>query len=92
VSDPYNVYRGYLADLVDADTDGIPHQEYGTCASLLDPDLTDTIHPDADIPAVGEGFFYVVSYVDNVPVIGRYEGGLGKTSVGLHRINSIQCP
>jgi len=56
------------------------------------PDLTDTIHADTEDPAPGEGFFYVLSYVDNVPLIGGYEGGLGKTSAGLHRTNSIQCP
>jgi hypothetical protein len=92
VAASYRMYRGYLADLVDVDADGIPDQEYGTCASLLDPDLADTIHVDLDEPLPGEGYFYVLSYVDNVPVVGGYEGGLGKTSAGLHRVNTIQCP
>jgi polyhydroxybutyrate depolymerase len=92
VAASYRMYRGDLADLVDTDDDGIPDQEYGTCASLADPDLTDTIHEDTEDPLPGEGFFYVLSYIDNVPLVGGYEGGLGKTSAGLHRVNSIQCP
>jgi polyhydroxybutyrate depolymerase len=92
VAASYCMYRGFIGDLVDADDDGIPDQEYGSCISQLDPDVTDTVHVDGDEPSPGEGFFYVLSYVDNVLFIGGNEGGLGKTGAGLHRTNSTQCP
>jgi len=83
----YNIYRGPLSDLVDADEDGLPDTGYGTCQNGLDGDTTDVVYTDTEIPASGAGFFYVAAVVD-------WEGerDLGTTSTGLPRVPGVACP
>ena len=83
----YNVYRGVLSDLVDTDADGLPDAGYGTCQNDRDPDTTDNHFVDADVPPVGDGFFYLRAVVDS-----EGERGLGETSAGLARVPSTPCP
>lgn len=87
-AEAYNVYRGFLADLVDVDTDGLPDGGYGSCIDHLDPDTSDTTLLDPASPDPGEGFFYVMSTVD---ALGQ-ERFLGTTSAGLPREILSPCP
>ncbi|HJQ99903.1 MAG TPA: hypothetical protein VJ826_16425 [Candidatus Polarisedimenticolaceae bacterium] len=58
----YNVYRGPLTNLVDANLDHLPDGGYGTCQNARDANLTDTAFADADVPTVAQkGFFYLVA-------------------------------
>ncbi len=83
----YNVYRGDMSILVDVDTDGLPDGGYGVCLSGADPDPTDTIFSDPDVPMVGgDGFFYIRS------VVGVGGEDLGSTSGGLVRVPGVFCP
>jgi polyhydroxybutyrate depolymerase len=93
VAHSYKTYRGDLADLDDLDDDGQPDVGYGSCASVVDPDETDTVFRDTEEPLAATGFFYLMSYVDNIPPPGGHaEGGLGKTGAGQHRENLAPCP
>ncbi len=86
-ADTYNVYRGDTSSLVDVDTNGLPDGDYGVCLSGSDPDLTDTIFTDTNVPATGgDGFFYIRSVVT-----GGSED-LGTTSAGLARSPTVVCP
>ena len=84
----YNVYRGALSQLRDTNGDGLPDGGYGTCQTGRDPDPTDTVFVDTDTPTGPPGgFFYLVTYVDQVG-----EKGFGTTSRGLRRTVPLSCP
>jgi hypothetical protein len=84
----YNVYRGPLTNLVDANADHVPDGGYGTCQNSRDANLTDTTFVDTDIPTVAQkGFFYLVDYKS-----GGVEVGLGANSFGAARTESSPCP
>jgi hypothetical protein len=83
----YNVYRGALAGLLDADSNGLPDGGYGTCISALDDDTRDTHLVDPSLPDPGDGFFYLRSIVD-----AQGESDLGTTSAGLPRQPLAPCP
>jgi hypothetical protein len=84
----YNVYRGPLTNLVDANADHVPDGGYGTCQNSRDGNLTDTTFLDTDIPTVVQkGFFYLVDYKS-----GGVELGLGANSFGTARTESSPCP
>ena len=75
----YNVYRGLVAQL--------GYANYGACRNDLDPVRTDTQLTNADLPAAGAGFFYLVSGVDAANV----EGTLGY-GTSAERSNTSPCP
>ena len=83
----YNAYRGALADLVDANADGLPDGGYGACFDDHDPDLSDTSLVDAETPSAGAGFFYLVSVVGS-----SGDQGIGVTSACVPRVPSSVCP
>ncbi len=84
----YNVYRGGLELLRDADGDGLPDAGYGDCQNQRDPDLSNTLFSDGEVPAAtGGGFFYLVSFTGP-----EGEKGLGNTSRGLRREAAGPCP
>jgi len=83
----YRVYRGNLADLVDADRDGLPDAGYGACFYDHDPDTSDTSFVDPEVPSVGEGFFYLASVVAS-----GGDQGIGVTSACLPRLPASVCP
>jgi|RhiMethySRZTD1v2_1073278.scaffolds.fasta_scaffold84163_2 hypothetical protein len=84
----YNVYRGPLTNLVDANLDHLPDGGYGTCQNSRDGNLTDTAFADADVPSIAQkGFFYLVSQK-----IGGVESGLGSNSFGSPRTVAAPCP
>ena len=84
----YNVYRGSLTNLGDANADHLPDGGYGTCQNSRDGNLTDTTFVDTDIPTlVQKGFFYLVDYKS-----GGVELGLGANSFGAARTESSPCP
>jgi hypothetical protein len=74
----YNVYRGDLAGL---------DLTYGTCQNDNDPNPSDTIYVDSEIPLPGEGFAYLVSYR-----LISGEAGLGTRSSGDPRVVAPACP
>ncbi len=87
-ADAYNLYRGDMAGFTDFNLDGLADGGYGVCLSALDPDTTDTLFTDTDVPAIGgDGYFYLRS-----SVTGGSESDLGSTSGGLNRIPDILCP
>jgi len=83
----YNIYRGDLAELRTTGPDGLPVAGYGACISASDPDPTDTVLIDNDVPGVGEGFFYLKSVIDSTGA----ERGLGVTSQGVARGVLLSC-
>ena len=84
----YNVYRGNVSGLVDANADHIPDGGYGTCQNARDAILTDTLFADADVPSAAQkGFHYLVSYAT-----GGVEKGLGANSFGNPRTVAAPCP
>ena len=83
----YNMYKGDLPALVDADTDGLPDAGYGECVTDLDNDPTDLTFVDTELPPPGTGSFYLMSYVE-----AEGERGLGETSAGLPREVLLPCP
>jgi hypothetical protein len=83
----YNVYRGALADLVDANADGLPDGGHGACFDDHDPNLSDTSLVDAETPPAGAGYFYLVSVVGS-----SGDQGIGVTSACLPRVPSSICP
>ncbi len=86
-ADSYNLYRGDTSAFIDVDTDGLPDGGYGVCLSGADPDPTDTIFSDPDVPITGgDGFFYIRSVVS----VGGED--LGSTSGGLVRVPGVFCP
>jgi cytochrome c peroxidase len=84
----YRVYRGTLASLRATDPDGLPSAGFGDCISADDPDPADNAFVDAQLPAPGEGYFYLKSVVDG----GGAERGLGATSEGIARFVFTPCP
>jgi hypothetical protein len=84
----YNMYRGYLDELVDGNGDGLPDLGYGVCKNDLDPSLVDRVFVDGELPVAGAGFFYLMSYVDDFSV----ELGLGTASDGTPRNVVSPCP
>lgn len=84
----YNIYRGVVTGLTDANHDGLPDGGYGTCQNSRDPNLTDTQFIDTDVPTLAQkGFHYLVDYTT-----GGVEKGLGKTSAGKPRTVAAPCP
>ncbi len=84
----YNIYRGIVTGLTDANHDGLPDGGYGTCQNSRDANLTDTQFIDTDVPSAAQkGFHYLVDYT-----IGGVEKGLGKTSAGKPRTVASPCP
>jgi hypothetical protein len=82
----YNLYRGALSNLVDVNLDHLPDGGYGTCQNARDPNLTDLLFVDADVPAASQGYFYLVGYT-----AGGVQKGLGVNSFGLPR-TVTPCP
>lgn len=74
----YHVYRGSLADL---------GTSYGNCRDDLDGSLSDTSLFDTELPASGEGFFYIIT-AENASG-GECTLGYGQCS---ERTNGNQCP
>jgi hypothetical protein len=88
VADRFDVYRGDLADLTDADDDGLPDGGHGRCVGESDADPTDTVFVDAEQPPAGaNGFFYLVAFVQ-----GLENSGLGWDSAGQNRDPAVACP
>ena len=83
----YDVYRRDSLAFVDSDSDGLPDGGYGDCQNQLDPDTTDTVFVDPDVPASQTGFSYLVAFVDD-----SGHTGLGNTSAGLPREVIAICP
>ena len=83
----YVMYRGNLADLVDLDHDGYPDAGYGVCMNSTDPNTSDTIFVDPEVPLEGQGFFYIKGVVD-----GTSQRGLGVTSSVVARVPAVSCP
>jgi matrixin len=79
----YNVYRGELGTLVDADKSGAA-DGYGAC---LDAGVASAVDTDPSIPADGSGFYYLVTGRNSVG-----EGSLGQASSGAPRPNTSPCP
>ena len=77
----YNVYRGTLQSLR---TGG----GYGSCASIGDPDHADAVFQDTELPAPGQGFFYLKDVVDSTGA----ERGLGTNGLGVPRTVLVPCP
>ena len=76
LADEYNVYRGDLATLPD----------YGDRANSRDPDLTDTIFVDPEVPDPGSGFLYLVSITHD-----GLEGIRGYSTSGSLREPQVAC-
>ena len=84
----YDVYRGPLTNLTDANADHLPDGGYGTCQNSRDGNVTDTSFVDSDVPtAAQKGFFYLVAYKT-----GGVEKGLGTNSFGTARTVAATCP
>jgi hypothetical protein len=83
----YDIYRGDTSVLIDGDDDGLPDSGYGACMTALDDDPRDTFFVDAETPAAGGGFFYLMSVID-----AQGDGGIGATSAGLPRTPQVPCP
>jgi len=83
----YNLYRGNISGLVDANADHRPDGGYGTCQNSRDPNLTDLTFTDTDVPTTTQkGFHYLVSYTS-----GGVEKGLGYDSLSNARTVTA-CP
>lgn len=83
----YQIFRGDLAGLVDANHDGLPDAGYGTCVTGDDPNPADAQFVDPTMPDEGGGFFYLKAIVDGGTV-----RGLGVTSAGKLRVPGVACP
>jgi len=84
----YDVYRGPLTNLTDANADHLPDGGYGTCQNSRDGNVTDTSFVDGDVPSAAQkGFFYLVAYKT-----GGVEKGLGTNSFGTARTVVSTCP
>lgn len=83
----YHVYRGAVADLVDANADGLPDGGYGQCFDAHDPDRSDTALVDAETPPAGAAFFYLASVVGS-----GGDQGIGVTGACLARTPTSVCP
>ncbi len=84
----YNVYRGEVVGLNDANQDQEPDGGYGTCQNSRDSNLTDTSFTDTDVPSTAQqGFHYLVSYTDS-----DVEMGLGFSTFGNPRTVVAPCP
>ena len=75
----YHLYGGLVSELSCSFS--------GNCLDGLDPDLTDTVFTDTDVPGVGEGNFYLVTAVD----VAGNESPLGTSACG-ERVNAFPCP
>ncbi|MBP7147715.1 MAG: VCBS repeat-containing protein [Acidobacteria bacterium] len=75
----YHVYRGAL--------DGLSYANYGACRDGFDANRSDTLFLDAEVPAAGQGLFYVVTAED---------ASAAESSLGLgtcaERGNFAACP
>jgi cytochrome c peroxidase len=83
----YVMYRGDLDDLEDLDVDGLPDRGYGFCVSDTDPDPSDTVYFDDEMPSEGRGFFYIKGVRDGGTI-----RGLGVTSAVQPRVPAVSCP
>ena len=73
----YHIYRDALSAL--------PGFGFGAC---LDGEVLGTAYADPGVPAVGAGYFYLVTAVNRL----REEGTKGYTSGGVERGNPAPCP
>ncbi len=73
----YNIYRG--------DIPGLP--DNADCMNGSDPDLTDTLFVDTDVPGLGGTFYYLITFND-----ASGESSLGSSSTGQARTAAIPCP
>ena len=74
----YNVYRGLISNLTTT---------YGTCQNSRDPNVTDTMFEETDIPPAGDGYQFLVSLTT---IAG--EEGLGNATGGTPRTVASPCP
>ena len=72
----FDLYRGLLSALADADQDGAA-ETYGGCIAT---DLTSPEYPDTAAPPLGDGFLYVAT-----GLTGASEEGFGEASSGAAR-------
>jgi hypothetical protein len=82
-SEQYNVYRGFVS--------GLPGANYGTCVSQTDPDDTDEVFEDTELPDPSDGFIYLTTYLDDFSRPAE-ENSVGYTSAGVQRISPPECP
>lgn len=82
-SDEYDVSRERLS-VLDGD-------DYGACQNGRDPDLTDTLFDDDELPPAGGGFFYLVR---GRSLVCGIAGSYGSRSSGQqrHNGNPESCP
>ena len=59
----------------------------GACQDARDPNLTDTLFPEPDVPALGAVFTFLVSFERNAA-----ESGLGLSISGTARVPVTYCP
>lgn len=74
----YNIYRGNIADIAAGPL-------VVTCKNADDPDLTDGAFIELEDPLVGNGFFYVATYLDGT------ETGYGFSQGQIRALAAI-CP
>jgi len=88
----FNIYRGdFSGPFVDNNSDRIPDSGYGACANTLpNTSLSGTIYTDNNVPALGDGFFYLLSFFNEDDPGG--ESVLGANSDRVARIPSMGCP
>ena len=82
-SEQYNVYRGFVS--------GLPGANYGNCVSQSDPDDTDLVFEDLEVPDPTDGFTYLTTYLDDFSRPAE-ENSVGYTSAGVQRISPPECP
>jgi hypothetical protein len=80
--DAFNIYRGRLRSLTDANHDGAL-DAYGTCH--YERTTSDRSY-ELEAPPVGDAFLYIVSGINAAG-----EGGFGSASSGVARPNAFPC-
>jgi len=83
-SEQYNIYRGFLS--------GLPGGNYGNCVSQTDPDNTDTVFVDTNVPDPSDGFTYLGAYVDDFTSGQGDQNNVGYRSDGTQRTLPPECP
>jgi YVTN family beta-propeller protein len=77
LADSYNVYRGDVLALPGG----------GSCLNAADPDTTDEVFVDVELPSRGQTFFYLVTIRH-----GSFEGIAGHATDGTLRAPENPCP